>query len=107
MSYGIVPDKLHTDYLQKWVGICSGIANLLYVIANMGRNLALNCKAWSGSALELPNPIFRYNSKLSDTYPKGYGVLTTWVAAIPKKERISAGDGLRKLSKTTTQLYTN
>jgi hypothetical protein len=26
VSYGIVPDKLHTDYLQKWVGICHGIA---------------------------------------------------------------------------------
>ena len=27
----------------------------------MGRNLSWNCKTWSGSALELHNPIFRYN----------------------------------------------
>ena len=26
MSYGIASDKLQTDYLQKWVVICPGIA---------------------------------------------------------------------------------
>ncbi len=34
---------------------------LFYVIAKMGRNLIWNCKTGSGSALELQNPILRYN----------------------------------------------
>jgi hypothetical protein len=82
--------------------------SLLYVIAKMIQiflelqNLVGICSGIAKSYLSVYLKIIRRRA-----HPKGYAVLTTKVAAVPKKERNSAGDGLRKLTKTATQLYTN